>query len=109
MKTPDKIKDLVGAATDICPDARLKFQSLPSGVSFSRVGIGRRHFVLEYHPVEGTGVSENFDDTPPFVGHDAVFKSLDQAIEHFKSLLASAARTEADHLPQPFVLNDKKS
>lgn len=108
MKTPDEIKGLMGAAMDLCPDASLKFDALPSGVCFLRVAIGRRHFVLEYHPVEGTGVSENFDDTPPFVGHDAVFPSLDQAVEHFKSLLANAAKAEADHLPQPFILNDKK-
>lgn len=108
MKTPDEIKGLMSAVTDICPDASLRFHALPSGICFVRVAIGRRHFVLEYHPVEGAGISENLDDTPGFVGHDDVFKSLPEAVEHFKSLLASAAKTEADHLPQPFVLNDKK-
>ena len=109
MKTPEKIRDLCGTVAHLYPDARFKFHPLPSGVCFLRAAIGRRHFVLEYHPSEGTGVSENFDDTPPFVGHDAVFESLDKAVDHFKSLLADAEKTEADHLPQSLVMHDKKS
>jgi hypothetical protein len=106
MKTPNEIQDLIGETAHLHPDAWLQFSPLPSGVCFVRVTIGRRHFVLEYHPVEGTGVSENFDDTPPFVGHDAVFDSLDKAVDHFKSLLADAARTETDHLPQAYALHE---
>jgi hypothetical protein len=52
-------------------------------------------------------VSETFADTPPFTGHDGAFDSLDEAAEHFKSLLADAARTEADHLPKTLALHDK--
>ena len=74
--------------------------------SVSWVTLGRRQFVLEYHPTEGTGVSENFDDTPPFVGHDVAYDSLDEAISHFKTLLADAARTEGDYEPKALVLRE---
>ena len=82
---------------------------LPSGVCFLDVWFGRRNFELEYHPTQGTGVSENFDDTPPFIGHDVAFDSLDEAAEHFKSLLADAARTEVNHLPQAMALREENS
>jgi hypothetical protein len=108
MNAPKKIQDLIGDVAHFHSDARLRYAPLPSGVCFLWVSIGNRNFVLEYHPTEGTGVSENFDDTPPFVGHDTTFDSLDDAVEHFKSLLADAAQTEAEHMPQAFVLNDKK-
>ena len=64
---------------------------------------------MEYSPTRGTGVSENFDDTPPFIGHDVAFDSLDEATNHFKSLLAEAARTEAGHLPKTLVLREENS
>ena len=67
------------------------FYPLPSGVCWLNVWIGRRNFEMEYHPANGTGISENFDDTPPFIGHDAAFDSLDEAASHFKSLLADAS------------------
>jgi hypothetical protein len=62
---------------------------------------------MEYSPTGGTGVSENFDDTPPFIGHDKAFDSLNEAASHFKLLLADAARTEADHLPKALVLREE--
>src|SRR2546423_13922427 len=106
MKTPDRIQDLVAEIVHLYSRAHFELDPLPSGVCFLWVTIGRRHFVLEYHPTEGTGVSENFDDTPPFVGHDVAYDSLEEAINHFKSLLADAARTEADYEPQAFVLRE---
>jgi hypothetical protein len=106
MKTPKEIQDLIGEVAHL-PSGRLEFDPLPSGVCFLWVTIGRRNFVLEYHPKEGTGVSENFADTPPFVGHDAAFNSLDEAIKQFKSLLADAERTEADYEPQAYALRDE--
>ena len=109
MKTPKEIKQLVGEIMDEFPQAEIEFEPLPSGVCWVNAWYGRRNFEMEYHPTEGTGVSENFDDTPPFIGHDAAFESLDKAVEHFKSLLADAEKTEVDHLPQSFVLNDKRS
>ena len=108
MKTPQKIQDLIGEVAHL-PSGRLKFDPLPSGVCFLWVTVGRRHFVLEYHPTEGTGVSENFDDTPPFVGHDLAFDSLDEGINHFKSLLADAAHTEANYEPKAFALREDNS
>lgn len=106
MKTPQEIQNLAGeiAHLDFC--RRLELHPLPSGVCFLRVTIGLRNFVLEYHPTDGTGVSENFHDTPLFVGHDAAFDSLDEAIGRFKSFLDDAARTEANYEPQEFVLRE---
>lgn len=106
MNTPQTIQDLVGEIAHLNSCRRLELHPLPSGVCFLRVTIGRRNFVLEYHPVEGTGVSENFHETPPFVGHDVAFDSLDEAIGHFKFLLDEAKRTEANYEPQEFVLRE---
>jgi hypothetical protein len=89
------------------PAAEFSFDPLPSGVCFLRVGLGRRNFVLEFHPTEATGVSENFDDTPPFVGHDEAFDSLDAAIMRFEDLLADAEHTEAGHLPKALVMREE--
>jgi hypothetical protein len=107
MKTPKEIQDLIGEVAHL-RSGHLEFDPLPSGVCFLWVTIGRRNFVLEYNPKLGAGVSENFPDTPPFhVGHDAAFDSLDEAINHFKSLLADAERTEADYEPQAYALREE--
>lgn len=108
MKTPKQIQDLIAEVAHM-PCDKLEFHPLPSGVCFLWVTIGCRHFVLEYAPKEGAGVSENFSDTPPFVGHDVAFNSLDEAINHFKTLLADAERTEADYEPKEFVLREDNS
>ena len=91
---------------DEFPQAQIEFDPLPSGVCWLNVWFGRRNFEMEFSPTRGTGVSENFDDTPPFIGHDAFYVSLDEAANHFKSLLADAAHTEAEHLPKALVLSE---
>ena len=92
---------------DQFPQAQIDFDPLPSGVCWLNVWFGRRNFEMEYSPTRGTGVSENFDHTPPFIGHDEAFDSLDEAASHFKALLADAARTEAEHLPKALVLREE--
>ena len=109
MKAPKQLQHLIAEILDEFPQAQIGFDPLPSGVCWLNVWIGRRNFEMEYHPARGTGVSENFDDTPPFIGHDAAFDSLDEAASHFKSLLADAVRTEADHLPKTLVLREENS
>lgn len=91
MKTPVIIQDLVG---DIAHEQwcdHLELNPLPSGVCFLRVSVGERHFVMEYDPKQGAGVSENTPDSPAFAGHDEAFASLADAIRRFKELLARAA------------------
>ena len=105
----DSPQQLVGAIIDQFLEAQIDFEPLPSGVCWLNVWFGRRNFELEHNPTRGTGVSENFEDTPPFIGHDAAFDSFDEAAQHFKSLLADAARTEADHLSQAVVLREEHS
>jgi hypothetical protein len=107
MNTPEKIQNLIGEIAHMPACGRLELSPLPSGVCFVRVTIGRRNFVLEYDPKAGTGVSENFPSTPPFVGHDEAYASLEDAVRHFKSLLHDAERTEAGYSPAAFVLNEK--
>ena len=107
MTSPKSIQDLIGEVAHLDAAGRMEFDPLPSGVCFLWVTVGRRHFVLEYHPAGGIGVSENFKDTPPFVGHDMAFDSLDKAIDHFKSLLADAKRTEASYSPKAFALHEE--
>ena len=94
MNAPKKIQDLVAEVVHAHPAARLELDPLPSGVCFLWVTVAARNFVLEYHPSQGTGVSENLPDTPPFVGHDRAFDSLEEGIGFFKQLLIEAAQTE---------------
>ena len=107
MKIPEKLQQLVAQIMEQFPLAQIDFNPLPSGVCWLNVSYGRRHFELEYSPTRGTGVSENFEDTPPFIGHDQAFDSIDQGINHFKSLLVDAERTEAGHLPTAFALHEE--
>jgi hypothetical protein len=107
MSSPKAIQDLIGEVAHLNASGRMEFDPLPSGVCFLWVTVGRRYFVLEYHPTEGIGVSENFKDSPPFGGHDMAFESMDGAISHFKSLLAYAERTEAGCLPGALALREE--
>ncbi len=107
MKSPKRLQQLVAEIIDEFPQAKLEFDPLPSGVCWLNVWLGRRNFEMEYNPARGTGISENFDDTPPFIGHDTAFDSLDEAAGNFKSLLADAARTEAGHLPRTLALREE--
>jgi hypothetical protein len=107
MKIPMQLQELIGSLMDEFPQTRIDLDPLPSGTCWLNVWLGRRNFEMEYSPASGTGVSENFDDTPPFVGHDRAFDSLEEAIKYFKSLVADAARTEADHLPRALVLREE--
>jgi hypothetical protein len=105
MSAPREFQDLIAEVVHAYPSAKLEFDPLPSGVCFLWVEIGERNFVIEYGPRDGTGVSENFPDTPPFnIGHDRAFDSLAEGIQDFKRLLAEAARHEP-----VFVLHDKKT
>ena len=89
------MQDLVAEIAHVYPAAQLELDPLPSGVCILWVTVADRIFVLEYSPRQGTGVSENLPDTPPFVvGHDHGFASLDEAVTFFKQMLAGAAREE---------------
>jgi hypothetical protein len=90
MKTPQQIQDLVAEMVHAYPSAQLELDPLPSGVVFLWLTIEERNFCLEYHPTQGTGVSENLADTPAFSGHDHGFDSLDKAIEFFKQMISKA-------------------
>lgn len=92
MNTPFPIRDFVSDIAHDHPSAQLELNPLPSGVRFLWVTLAGRNFVLEYHPSEGTGVSENLPDTPPFVGHDRAFASLEEAITELRGLLANTFR-----------------
>ena len=87
---PHNLHKLLGEIAELYPSASLEFNPLPSGVCQLDVWMGDRMFTLEYHPTHGTGVSENTPDTPPFVGHDRVFDSVDSAAAFFKELLSEA-------------------
>lgn len=102
--TPKELRDLPGEIMDEYPLAKIGFDPLPSGVSFLDVVLGRRRFVLEFHPTHGTGVCEITDDTTPFdAGYDHLFDSVSKAAEYLKLLLADAAITEVNHMPQVYV------
>jgi hypothetical protein len=91
MNIPSEIQDLISRIVRTYPAAKLEFDPLPSGVCFLWVTLHERNFVLEYSPRQGVGVSENFPDTPPFVGHDMAFEKLADGVAKFNELLQSAA------------------
>lgn len=107
MKAPKLLQELVAQVLEEYPQAQLGFDPFPSGVCVLNVWLGRRNFELEYDPARGTGVSENKDDTAPFIGHEAAFSSLEEAIQRLKQLLSDAAKTEAEHLPTALAMREK--
>ena len=109
MSTPAQLQNLVPEIVRDFPSAHIEWEPFPSGVRVLYVTLNGRDFELDYSPKTGTGVSENFEDTPPFIGHDEAFDSLDQAAERLKELLASAARGEKASRAAAMVLHDKNS
>ena len=108
MTTPPQLQNLVAQILRDFPAAQMEFDPYPSGVCVLNVALAGRQFELEYNPASGTGVSENFTDTPPFIGHDEGFDSLDAAAGRFLELLASADRGEAKASPfAAMALHDK--
>jgi hypothetical protein len=109
MNAPVQLQKLVTEILQEFPSAQLEWDPLSSGVIILCVSLNGRDFELDYSPVRGTGLSENFDDTPPFIGHDEAFGSIDEAIRRFKELLASAARGESPSQTAALALHDKPS
>ena len=107
MSTPAQLQNLLGEIVRDFPSAQMEWDPFPSGVRVLYVSLNGRDFELDYNPKQGTGVSENFEDTPPFIGHDQAFDSLDQAIERFKEMLASAARGETASRTAAMALHDQ--
>jgi hypothetical protein len=108
MSTPIPLQNLVADIVRDFPSAYVELDPFPSGVRVLYVVLGGREFELEYSSTRGTGVSENFADTPPFIGADEAFESLDEAVNRFKELLASAARGEQKSSPfAAMALHDK--
>ena len=103
---PIQLQDLIADVAHVHPSAQLEFSPLPSGVCFLWTALNDRHFVIEYDPKRGAGVSENFSDSPAFVGHDEVYPSLEEGIVRFKALMAEAARTPAQPT-EAYALHDK--
>src|SRR2546422_11676869 len=89
--TPVQLQNLLTQIAREFPSTKIEWNPLQSGVCILWVTLNGRHFELDYHPTRGTGVSEDFETTPPFIGPDEGFDSLDEAVARFKSLLADAA------------------
>ncbi len=107
MNTPSQLEIFVAEIVRDFPSAHVGWDPFPSGVRVLNVELNGRDFELDYNPERGTGVSENFDDTPPFIGHDESFDSLEQAIQRFKELLSSAARGEKASPAATLALHDE--
>ncbi len=106
MKTPIQLQELVWEIVRTYPTAKFDFNPLPSGVCLLYVVLNGREFEFDYSPNGETGVSENFEDTPPFIGQDEVFPTVDEAVTRFKAFLADAALNESA-APQAYVMHDK--
>jgi hypothetical protein len=100
MTPPLQLQDLVAELVHAHPSAKLDFDPLPSGVCFLWLTVEGRNFCLEYHPTQGTGVSENVAETPLFSGHDHGFAALEPAIKFFKQIVAKAAEESLAVLAQ---------
>jgi hypothetical protein len=108
MTTPQPVQNLVAQILRDFPAAQLEFDPYPSGACVLNVALEGRQFELEYSPQRGAGVSENFADTPPFIGQDEAFDSLEAAAERLLEFLASAARGETKESPfAAMALHDK--
>ena len=107
MKTPIQLQELVSEIIRDYPRARLNFKPLPSGVCLLYVVLNGREFEFDYSPNGETGVSENFEDTPPFIGQDEVFPTIDEAVARFKAFLADAALNESAVSSTALVMHDK--
>ena len=108
MNTPTQLQELVTEIIRVYPTAKFEFDPLPSGVCLLYVVLNGREFELDYSPHRVTGVSENFEDTPPFIGHDEVFPTVGEAVVRFKSLLSDAALHAApSRMSTAFVMHDK--
>lgn len=108
MSTPRQLQVLISDMISEHPSAQFEYDPLPSGVCILSVSLNGREFELDYHPKNGTGVSENFADTPPFIGHDEAFASLDDATARFKALLFDASlHGDPSRIRTAYVMNDK--
>lgn len=108
MSTPHQLQALVSDIINNHPSAQFEYDPLPSGVCILAVTLNGREFELDYHPKNGTGVSENFADTPPFIGHDELFVSLDDATARFKALLTDAVlHGDPMRTRTAYVMHDK--
>jgi hypothetical protein len=106
VSAPIQLQDLIADVAHVYPSAQFEFDPLPSGVCFLWVTLNHRNFVIEYDPKQGVGVSENLPDTPPFVGHDEAYDTLEEGIARFKALLGDAARAAPSAAPA-LALHDK--
>ena len=95
MNTPSQLEILVAEIERDFPSARVDWDPFPSGDCVLFVELKGRDFELDYSPGSAIGVSEYIEDSPPVIGHDESFDSLEQAIQRLKELLASAARGES--------------
>ena len=108
MSAPRQLQDLISDVVHTYPTAEMEFDPLPSGVCFLWVTLNGRNFVIEYDPKRSTGVSENFPDTPMFVGHDEVYPTVGEAVERFKNLLSDAAlHGDTERTRAAYVMHDK--
>ncbi len=107
MNTPAELQNLISEIVHDFSAAQIEWDPFPSGVSVLYVSLNGRDFELEFDPKRGTGVSENFSDTPPFIGHDKAFDSLAEAIQHFKSLLEDAVQNPR-YESKEFVMHEEK-
>ena len=95
---PPRLLTLMQELRQISPQLAMDLRLLPSGVAFLNVYSGGRDMVLEYHPTDGTGVSENTDSTPPFhVGHDEVFPSIELGADRLVQLVRKLLTTPRTH------------
>jgi hypothetical protein len=81
----------------VAPQLGLDLRLLPSGVVFLSVYPGARAFALEYHPTQGTGVSEITPETTPFdMGHDHVFDAPDAAADCLLGLVRTVTESQSN-------------
>ena len=84
----EAMQGLVDHITLRYPGARVELEPWCSAL-FVKVFIEGRHFVLEFRPGEGFGVSEVVDEVDAWTGHSHAFKEFEEARSKFLEMIAS--------------------
>lgn len=88
------LKELSGFLSEQYPAAVIECKPWGSSTVFLDVFLNGRHFVMEFRPTHGFGVSENTEEADGWKGHDQAFETFAEAKQHLLKLLSSSAPSQ---------------
>ena len=81
--------ELRNAIQETFPRARVEKEELDSGVVWINIWLGQTFVSVECSPSRGFGVSRVSDGDPGFSGHEHVFATSWEVLEHVRQLLSA--------------------